>query len=233
MRHWKKWLILVTAISLVVVLGACGKKEPADIVQDLEKQLEGMESYQTTGSMVINTGEQPLEYDLEVWYKDPHFYRIALTNQQKDVTQVVLRNDDGVFVLTPNLNKSFRFQSNWPNEQGQVYLYQSLVQSILNDDARQMVEDEGAASYVFDVQANYQNSTMARQRIWLSQDEYKPTKVEIANDQAQVLVVVDFEKFELNVPFDDDAFDMERNMTTMQMQSMPVGTEEEIGRAHV
>lgn len=227
MRHLKKGLLLVAMIALFIVLGACGQKDAADIIRDLEKKLESMESYQTTGTMIINTGEQPLEYDLEVWYKDPHFYRIALTNQQKDVTQVVLRNDDGVFVLTPNLNKSFRFQSNWPNEQGQVYLYQTIIQSILNDEARQMAEDEDRTSYVFDVRANYQNSTMTRQRIWLNQDQYEPTKVEIANDQAQVLVVVDFEKFQLNVPFDEDAFDMDRNMTTMQLQSVPVGSDDE------
>lgn len=49
---------------------------------------------------------------------------------KKDVTQIVLRNDEGVFVLTPSQNKSFRFQSNWPDNQGQVYLYETLIRSI-------------------------------------------------------------------------------------------------------
>ena len=32
---------------------------------------------------------------------------------QKDQSQIILRNEEGVFVLTPALNKSFRFQSDW------------------------------------------------------------------------------------------------------------------------
>ncbi len=115
--------------------------------------------------MTLNTGTEPQEYSVEVCYMAESYYRIALTNAKKDITQIVLRNDDGVFVLTPHLNKSFRFQSDWPENQGQVYLYQSLVQSILMDNERQFTTDD--KSYVFDVAANYQNGSLARQKVWL------------------------------------------------------------------
>ena len=44
-----------------------------------------------------------------------------------------MRNEEGVFVLTPALNKSFRFQSDWPQNSSQAYLYESLVRDILQD----------------------------------------------------------------------------------------------------
>ena len=52
---------------------------------------------------------------------------------QKDQSQIILRNEEGVFVLTPALNKSFRFQSDWPQNSSQAYLYESLVRDILQD----------------------------------------------------------------------------------------------------
>ena len=56
-----------------------------------------------------------------------------LQNAKKDQSQIILRNEEGVFVLTPALNKSFRFQSDWPQNSSQAYLYESLVRDILQD----------------------------------------------------------------------------------------------------
>lgn len=158
------WVIALV-VSLSLVLAGCGKKDAGAVVKDLDGVINKLDSYQGVGRMVLNTGQEPQEYQVEVWYQNPHYYRISLKNDKKDITQIVLRNDDGVFVLTPHLNKSFRFQSDWPENQGQVYLYQSLVQSIIMDKDRQFITDPNA--YVFDVMANYQNGSLARQKIWL------------------------------------------------------------------
>ena len=80
--------------------------------------------------MTIETGNDPQEYQVEIWYKKPELYRVYLENPKKDQSQVILRNGNGVFVLTPSLNKSFRFHSDWPNNSSQVYLFESLVKDI-------------------------------------------------------------------------------------------------------
>ncbi len=46
---------------------------------------------------------------------------------------MILKNDDGVYVLTPALNKSFKFQSEWPENSSQAYLFESLVKDITED----------------------------------------------------------------------------------------------------
>ncbi|HEY0827078.1 MAG TPA: DUF4367 domain-containing protein [Bacilli bacterium] len=220
------WVIaLVVCVS--VFLGGCGKKDAAGVVQDLEHMAGSLKSYQGTGKMMLNTGQTPQEYDVEVWYQDPDFYRISLTNEKKDITQIVLRNKDGVFVLTPHLNKSFRFQSNWPDSQGQVYLYQTLIQSIIADKDRQFVVDEEKDAYVFDVLANYQNSSLSRQKIWLDRSNYAPQHVEVSDVNANVIVAVDFAQFEFDLSFEKDSFDMKRNMTSFNLQTVPTLTEEE------
>ena len=168
----------IAAIFLVIIMivAACGKKDVGDVVKDLDETVGKLNSYQSSGKMVLLTGNEPQEYAVEVWYLNPHYYRISLTNQKKDITQIVLKNDDGVFVLTPSLNKSFRFQSNWPTEQGQIYLYQTLVQSIIKDEQRSFVDDSDQGAFVFEVAADYQNSSFARQKIWLEKNNYAPVK---------------------------------------------------------
>lgn len=216
------WALALVMVCLSLVVSGCGlvgKKDAGSVVKDLEGVRSKLQSYHGKGKMTLNTGQEPQEYDVEVCYMEPSYYRIVLTNAKKDITQIVLRNDDGVFVLTPHLNKSFRFQSDWPENQGQVYLYQSLVDSILMDNERQFTSDE--KSYVFDVVANYQNGSLARQKVWLDKKNYAPQHVEVSDANANVMVTVKFDTFEFGTKFDKDQFDMQRNMTGWNLMTQP------------
>ncbi|TNJ55275.1 DUF4367 domain-containing protein [Paenibacillus hemerocallicola] len=212
------WMLAIVMCVALVAAG-CGTKNAEQVVKDLDHVVGKLDSYQGAGKMTLQTGQQAQEYNVEVWYQNPHYYRIALTNEAKDITQIVLRNDEGVFVLTPHLNKMFRFQSDWPENSGQVYLYQSLVQSIVMDNERQFAQEKDA--YVFDVAANYQNGLLARQKIWLNKKDYAPKQVQVSDENNNVMVSVQFSQFEFGKKFDKDSFDMQRNMTSWNIESMP------------
>ncbi|OAS20506.1 LolA family protein [Paenibacillus oryzisoli] len=220
------WMVAVV-MCVALVLAGCGigKKDAGSIVKDLDHVMGKSSSYQASGSMILNTGQQPQEYAVEVAFSPEHFYRISLTNATKDVTQIVLRNEEGVFVLTPHLKKSFRFQSDWPENQGQVYLFQSLAKSIIADKDRQFTTDKDA--YVFDVAANYQNEQLSRQKIWLNKKTLAPAQVQVSDANQNVLVQVNFTHFEFDTSFDKDYFQMERNMTSwnLQQQTMPTSAD--------
>jgi len=210
------WIAAII-LSFALVLSACGTKDVESVVKDLDKFLNSMEGYSGKGTMTLHNGQQPQTYQVEVSYQKPEAYRIELTNAEKDITQIVLRNEDGVFVLTPKQNKIFRFQSDWPQKQGQVYLYQTLIQSILLDGSRQFTATEDA--YVFDVMAKYNSSSLARQKIWLSQDDYRPLQVEVSDTNANVLVDVKFDTFEFNPGFDASYFTTDANMNSNSSSS--------------
>lgn len=220
----KAFLLIALLTTLALILVACGGKGEDDVVSDLGDHLRELQSYKTEANLVLQTGEEPLEYGVEVWYKNPEYYRIALTNKERGITQIILKNDDGVFVLTPHLNKSFRFQSDWPQSQGQVYLYESLVKDILADSNRKFSKD--GSNYVFDVAANYQNKSLAHQKITLDKD-LKPLRLEVTDADFNVMVRVDFSNVEFNPAFEDNSFDMNRNMDSAMLESMTVMAEEQ------
>ncbi|UNK17553.1 outer membrane lipoprotein carrier protein LolA [Paenibacillus sp. N3/727] len=211
------WVLLAVVLSFTLVLSGCGKKDADGVIKDLGKVADKLESangaYQGAGVMTIHTGSTPQQYQVEVWYQSPSYYRISLTNGQKDITQIVLRNDDGVFVLTPSLNKSFRFKSDWPENQGQVYLYQTMLGSILSDNTRQFAEDKD--SYVFDVAAKYHSHSLVRQKIWLAKDTYTPKQVQVSDSEAKVVVDVKFNSFTFDTNLTKESFDTNRNLSTM------------------
>ncbi|MDQ0340461.1 outer membrane lipoprotein-sorting protein [Caldalkalibacillus uzonensis] len=220
----KAWLILALLAITLSLLAACGAKDEEQVVGELSERLDTLQSYKADIQLVLQTGQEPHEYEVEVWHKAPDYYRISLTNKARDITQIILKNDDGVFVLTPHLNKSFRFQSNWPGNQPQVYLYESLIRDILSDSNRQFsIEGD---QYVFDTAANYQNKTLKHQRIWLDKD-LKPTKVHIMDADFNVLVELHFSNVEFDATFEDDAFDIQRNMQGAGLDALPTMSADE------
>jgi outer membrane lipoprotein-sorting protein len=218
-EEMKRALSLFIMVSLLLLsLAGCGPATSEDVVGSLSKQVEKMEGYKSKATLALQTGKTPQEYEVEVWYKKPNFYRIAITSKQRDITQIILRNDEGVFVLTPHLNKSFRFQSEWPEKHGQVYLYESLAKSIVSDAARKF-QGEGE-QYAFEVKADYQNRSLTKQKIMLNKS-LEPVRVDVMDSNMNTMVTVQYRSFELNPKFDADAFDKERNMQAAILDSVP------------
>ncbi|URM32892.1 outer membrane lipoprotein carrier protein LolA [Cytobacillus firmus] len=221
----KKWFMLLAGLLVVLALSACGSKTQEDVVKDLDKKLEDVKGYKAEAKMTLQMGTDPQTYEIEVWHKDPDFYRVNLKNAQKDQSQMILRNNDGVFVLTPALNKSFRFQSDWPQNSSQAYLYESLIKDIMEDkEAKFSATKE---HYVFETKTRYQNNQMLPvQEIKLKKSDLSPVSVKVMDPDKNALVTVEFSNVKFNASFDKKDFDMQKNMTGAQLE-VPVMAEME------
>jgi outer membrane lipoprotein-sorting protein len=219
----KSWVLLLVGLFMVLVLAGCGEKSQADVVQSLEKKIGEMSGYKAKGKMTLQTGSEPQEYEIEIWHKGPTFYRVNLKNSQKEQSQMILRNDEGVFVLTPALNKSFRFQSDWPQNSSQAYLFESLVKDIVNDPEAKFKAAED--KYVFETKTNYQNNRMLpAQEITFNKKDLSPSIVKVMDTDRNPLVVVEFSSFEFNASFDENSFDVEKNMSSAQIEVPTMAT---------
>ena len=219
----KKFFVIASIVMVILVLSACGQKSQEDVVQLLTKKVESMKSYKVNAKMTLKMGDNPQVYDVEVWYKNPDFYRVKLKNQNKEQNQMILRNKEGVYVLTPALKKSFHFQSDWPKNSSQAYLYESIVKDILSDNKATFKATEN--QYIFETKTRYQNSKMLPyQEVTLNKKDLSPVSVKIMDPDRNVLVTVDFSKMTFDSSFDGDAFDMKKNMTGAQLE-IPVMAE--------
>lgn len=219
----KKMLILFAGIMLLLALSACGQKSQTDVVAALNKKMEALTSYKAEAKMTLQMGTEAQVYNVEIWHKDPSFYRVHLKNQAKDQSQMILRNKEGVYVLTPALNKSFKFQSEWPENSSQAYLYESLIKDITEDKSATFKEVDH--QYVFETKTRYQNNKMLPyQQIILNKKDLSPVSVKVMDPDKNVLVTVEFAHVKFDPSFDKDAFEMEKNMTSAQLE-VPVMTD--------
>lgn len=222
----KKWLYLIAGFLLSVLLSGCGAKTQEDIVNDLSCKVEGLSGYKTNATMNLTMGTDAQAYEVEVWHNKPDYYRVLMKNAEREQSQMILRNKDGVYVLTPALNKSFKFQSDWPKNSSQPYLYESLVKDITEDNEAKMTETE--KHYVFETKTRYQyNKMLPIQEITFNKKDLSPVSVKVMDQDRNPMLTVEFSKTEFDAKFDEGSFDLNRNMTSAQLE-VPVSTSEQV-----
>src|SRR5690625_4119075 len=209
----KRVVILMLAFfSVILVLAACGEKSPEKVLAKLEDRLSTLDGYKADAEMKMSTGAEEQSYQIEVWHKKEDYYRVSLASvHDEKSSQVILKNDDGVFVLTPDLNKSFKFQTEWPENSSQPYLYQSLINDVKNDKEATFTTSD--SHYIFHTKTNYQsNNNLPFQEIYFDKKSYTPVLVKVLDKDKQTLVEVNFSSFDLNPSFENDDFKVEKNM---------------------
>lgn len=217
------WLWAAVVFGFVLTLSACGEKSQEDVVKKLDGKLEEMSGYKAKAEMKMNTGKDNQTFNIDIWHKKEDFYRVALQNAQDEKgSQIILKNKEGVFVLTPALKKSFEFQTNWPDNSSQPYLFQSLVNDIKKDEDASFKVTE--SYYVFETKTNYQsNNNLPFQEISFDKKTYTPVLVKVLDKDKNALVEVKFSDYEMNPKFKDDDFSMDANMSSAEAEVPVLG----------
>ncbi|MCL1632351.1 outer membrane lipoprotein carrier protein LolA [Sporolactobacillus sp. CPB3-1] len=218
----KKWSALwIGAILMIALLSGCGTKSEKDVIDDLNKRYENMNSYSTDAVMTFQSQGKKQVYKINVTYKKPNYYKVALSDGNQTNQQMILKNKDGVFVLTPELKKSYRFTSDWPNNRSQAYLFHSLAKDILNDPNPGFTAKEN--QYIFKTKTNYNTPQLANQTITLKKD-LTPENVQIKDKDENTVVTVKFKSFKVNPSIDNKTFDVKQNMTAALISKTQTAT---------
>ncbi len=207
----KKILLIGTVIYLSLFLVGCGKYTGDDLEKDFKNKVNDIKSYELKGKLKIINNEDTYEYDVIASYAEETNYKVSLKNKMNNHEQIILKNDEGVYVLTPSLNKSFKFQSEWPFNGSQTYLLQTIVKDIENDDRKEFSEiDDG---YIFKTKVNYSNNQdLSYQKVYIDK-ELNVTKVEVYTNEDVLQMEMNIEKIDYKSSYKDDHFDLKSNMS--------------------
>ena len=206
----KKIFFVGLIISLFFLTG-CGKYTEKTIVKDLNKKINAITGYHVQGSMEIYNGDDAYKYDVTSSYENDN-YRVSLVNKANNHEQIILRNSDGVYVLTPSLNKSFKFQSNWPENNSQVYIIQSVLVDINEDKNVKLEEKDG--NYILTVKVNHSNNkNLSSQKIYLDK-KLNFTKIEVFDESGNKQIKMVFDSIDTKATFNNKYFLTSENMKT-------------------
>ena len=122
--------IFLCLFLFCLLLTGCGHRNEKEVLKEFQNKVNNANSYYLTGEMELLNNEDVYNYNISVSYKKDDFYKIELVNVVNDHKQVILRNSEGVYIVTPSLNKSFKFQSDWPYNNSQVYILKVFLRNL-------------------------------------------------------------------------------------------------------
>lgn len=211
----KKIFFTFLIFCLILLTAGCSKYNEKSIVKDINKKLNNLTSYHIEGSMEIYNGEDTYKYDVKSSFENDN-YRVSLTNKANDHEQIILRNSDGVYVLTPSLNKTFKFQSNWPDNSSQVYILKSL-QNDINEDKKIKLEEKNGGYIISSKLSHTNNKNLNNQKIYLDK-KLNVKKVEVFDSLGNKQIKMVYNSYDPKASFNNKYFTVSENMKSQSKE---------------
>lgn len=219
-----KKIFFASIFVCVLFLTGCTSYTEKSVVKDLNKKYKKISGYQIEGSMEIYNGDNTYKYNVTSSYEKDR-YRVSLINKNNNHEQIILKNDDGVYVLTPSLNKSFKFQSDWPNNNSQVYLPKSILKDI-NKDKKLNLTKKGN-NYILNNKISFSNNKkLDNQKIYMDKN-LQIKKIEVFDSNGNIQIKMNYKTFDTNATFNNKYFSVAENMKSTEESSLTTNDEEE------
>ncbi len=124
------------------------------------------------------------------------------------------------------MNKSFKFQSDWPNNGSQSYLLDVLLNDVVNDE-NVVVSKDGDVNYI-QCKVNYpNNSTLYSEKIYLDND-FGVKKVEVLDQDGNVKITLEVNSINYKSKFNDNFFDLDNLVTDNSSDKTDVENNEDV-----
>ena len=212
--------IIILFITICVLSLGCQNSSKNSIISDLEDKLSNLGNYELKGVLSISSNEDTYNYDVCVSFKEKDNYRVSIINKSNDHEQIILKSNDEVYVVTPALNKSFKFQSNWPLNNSQIYIFSSILNDIKRDDGKLVVENDDG--YIITTKVNYPNNIdLVKQKIYVDKDA-NIKKIEVIDNNGLVMMVMTFNKINESPSFDSNYFELDSIISDIEVKDEDV-----------
>lgn len=211
-----KKILMLLALVFCLALTGCGKYGEKDLIKDLSKKINNSKGYYLNGTLEMVNNDDKYSYDVNVSYASNDKFKVSLKNKNNNHEQIILRNSEGVYVLTPSLNKSFKFQSEWPYNNSQSYILQNIISDIKNDKNLEFKTTKDG--YTITTAVDYPSNKDLKSQIIYIDKKLNIKKVEVLDNNKQIHIKMNFESIDLKATYNDKYFTLKENMASATIE---------------
>jgi|SRR5690554_3742847 len=208
----KKILILLLFMLLMV---GCGKK--GDIETEFMKKLSDSKSYKVEGMMETFYNNDRKQSEFLVYYKEPDLIKVTIKSLENNDQQIILKNENGVYVLVPSVNKNFKIQSSWPANASYPYLLQSLAKDIANEENPIRTENETMVELETETKM-HTDANVVKQKIVFQKASGLPTEVKVYNQDGDMYIRCVFNSIELDYNLSASEFEVDESLSYARLE---------------
>ena len=199
--------IFILSIFVLFIVCGCGKFEISDAKTEFKNKVNSSKGYELKGVMEIYNNDDTFKYKIKFNYKKDDYYKVSMINQNNNHEQIILKNEESVYVVTPSLNKSFKFESSWPDNSSQSYILKSLVNDLVNDENATLTEE--GKNYIVTTSVNYpHNKSLVNQKLYFNKD-MDLEKVIVLDENKSEKIKLTINSIDYKAKYKDDYFDLD------------------------
>ena len=199
----KKVFVSIILALLFVVTGCKGKELSNNKIETVTKYISSLDSYELKGNMTIHRDSKDVNILVTVSYLNPNYYKVSFVNPN-NTEQLIVKNDDGVFVLTPSLNKEFKFDSEWPLNSSHAYLLSGIINDIKADSSSTFELDNDVV--IISSKLSNKSNTATKLKFYFNEANKMPKKAILLDDNDNEKVIMEFTDFSANKSINKDQF---------------------------
>ena len=207
-RIFSLCLIILFGISLV----GCGKNKEVSI--SFPEKIQSLDSYKLSGKLYTTFPSGTKECLITTYYQKPNLYRVEIDNPNMNDKQIILKNDNGVHVLIPSLNKTFMVKSAWPSNSSYPYILESLASDILKDDNK--VESTSNDTKIIELSAKmHENALPSTQKVIFDEKTMNLKEVQVYDENKNLVTRFVVTEYEENKKLENSLFNATETLVSV------------------
>lgn len=209
----KIYIIAIVAVSLIAAIFLYYQFKGDSFKETLEK-VKGYEQYELICDMEMVQNDELKSYEVTVSYlksEKKEYYKVELYDKSINQAQIIIKNDEGVYVLTPTLNQVFKFQSDWPDNSPKPYIYSSLLKLLEENEAEKI--DDG---YQVEGKITLPNDERIVKEEIIFDKQLHPLRVTCLDQEETELIIVNVKEFNVKSNIKMNTFDQEEVLKNAQ-----------------
>lgn len=215
-----KKILFMFLLVCSYVLCSCQKSSDGSSNNVID-YIENLESYTYNSKVTITKNNREMNIDLDVVYKKP-YYNICFSSKKLD-NQFIVKNSEGVFVLTPKADKQFEFESDWPLNSSHAYILEAVINDIKNDSTSTYTEENGIVTIKASASSKTNPSVKTLEFVYDFNNKI-PLNTYFYDSNNNKIMKVTFENYKENPSISNDKFNV--NLIMEENQNESTGSEE-------
>lgn len=141
----KKYLIICLTIMTVFIGVFFAYLHHKDSpINNIKKISEDLTSYEIEGTLSFVDEESLKKINVTSIYKKidtQDFFYVRLEDSSTKQVQTIIRNQEGVFVISHGFNRAFKFNTDWPFNGFKPYILQNIFEALLEHQITENIRD--------------------------------------------------------------------------------------------
>lgn len=204
-----KNILMIILFCLTIGISSCKKK--VDINESFVEVVNKLSSYKMVGKLESYFPSGTKECVVTTYYKSPNMYRVEILNPNSVESQIMVKNSNGVYVLIPSVNKTFKVNSSWPLNSSYPYLLQSVANDIVSDD--NIITKKEGNDTILELKAKLFNKEGLTQKVILDQDMMLKN-IYLYNNNHDLIFTYTVTSLEKDAKLDDALFNIDETLET-------------------